>query len=305
MFQSHYGAIGTELYPEGLGGFRRFQSHYGAIGTIAARLAAIENCRVSIPLWCDWNDLHCNAAHVAPRVSIPLWCDWNPVLVELTDDEGLVSIPLWCDWNREAGPSGEVKTHVSIPLWCDWNPDGERQPCSPPGFQSHYGAIGTVYRPRHQSGRVRFQSHYGAIGTRASAKRSSGRGGVSIPLWCDWNGSSGNEDFRLPEVSIPLWCDWNSPRAQRRGEEDPFQSHYGAIGTSYRSGGDRCGGHAFQSHYGAIGTASPASKPLGGDHRFNPTMVRLEPRRSTTNTCSQPVSIPLWCDWNDMCYNTC
>ena len=166
-------------------------------------------------------------------------------------------------------------------------------------FQSHYGAIATVYSPRVWGARedafnptmVRlqlvlidtdttlksnFQSHYGAIATR-------------------------------PCHSYPQR--WQS-----------FQSHYGAIATSpIASCSGRVAktfnptmvrlqlvpgtfhyfyGNNFQSHYGAIATH------IGLNERkrawpFNPTMVRLQPKKGGDGRWSKwELSIPLWCDCN-------
>ena len=111
--------------------------------------------------------------------------------------------------------------------------------------------------------------------------------------------------LRLLEVTRYLNC------------EILFQSHYGAIATSYgwdqRHIKDR-----FQSHYGAIATLRrkgmrllvtrfnptmvrlrqlPCISLPSPTKCFNPTMVRLRPRGLLRTAQLLPtVSIPLWCD---------
>ncbi len=76
-FQSHCGAIGTSgAQADGLSQ-TSFQSHCGAIGTGRASPAALKLARqLSIPLWCDWDQLQ-------ERGPVPAVGPFNPTVVRL------------------------------------------------------------------------------------------------------------------------------------------------------------------------------------------------------------------------------
>ena len=55
----------------------------------------------------------------------------------------------------------------------------------------------------------------------------------------------------------------------------------------------------FQSHYGAIATVVEDMKEHARQ-TFNPTMVRLQPTHLITGLQKHLLSIPLWCDCNQV-----
>ena len=107
------------------------------------RIMLVAKCRISIPLWCDWDQVsgHLNieahgnfnsimvrlgqktAIHVFEfiQISIPLWCDWDrdESIESLCGDR--ISIPLWCDWDKTSSHVHPSQYRISIPLWCDWD----------------------------------------------------------------------------------------------------------------------------------------------------------------------------------------
>ena len=96
-FQSHYGAIATNVddtYPHLV---VVFQSHYGAIATNDTGSYLGKNPGVSIPLWCDCDKQRFPPGRESQTVSIPLWCDCDAEAKVKETKEALVSIPLWCD----------------------------------------------------------------------------------------------------------------------------------------------------------------------------------------------------------------
>ncbi len=144
VFQSHCGAIGTWRGSHDERQNHSFQSHCGAIGTRRVHVAFLGHARLSIPLWCDWDQAPATAVAPTSNLSIPLWCDWdiapsltapakcppfNPTVVRLgrwwehVPPELIteLSIPLWCDWDRDALPDRGLVAALSIPLWCDWD----------------------------------------------------------------------------------------------------------------------------------------------------------------------------------------
>ena len=84
--------------------------------------------------------------------------------------------------------------------------------------------------------------------------------GVSIPLWCDCDYYIAPKEYAIFNVSIPLWCDCDFAIASHPALPAEFQSHYGAITT--------------------------LGNPLleGTRKDFNPTMVRLRPRKIIPGT---------------------
>ncbi len=188
---------------------------------------------LSIPLWCDWDELPTGvfdrvppafnptvvrlgpmppSSYIAIKVAFnptvvrlgPLLlyvqaigaAAFNPTVVRLGPSAHRrqcpgtmpLSIPLWCDWDALCRHPHLLPSHLSIPLWCDWdgpavnrrqeavstfNPTvvrlGRLRPHRLPHpehhFQSHCGAIGTLFFERGWSTRSIFQSHCGAIGT--------------------------------------------------------------------------------------------------------------------------------------------
>jgi len=170
----------------------------------------IERSLVSIPLWCDCDHGAGDLDRMSGRISIPLWCDcdyvvkriallkcdpFNPTMVRLRLPEVnraydtnivILSIPLWCDCDplnllpatMLRLPFNPTMVRLRLPhLHFSWPPLTN--------FQSHYGAIATIYTnyPWQQSWRL------------------------SIPLWCDCDWFSMFGIGVTCILSIPLWCD--------------------------------------------------------------------------------------------------
>ena len=61
-----------------------FQFQYGAIGSLLPFQPAGQ-FRVSIPVWCDWEERG-NWMNFGSRlVSIPVWCDWETFYIHFRD----------------------------------------------------------------------------------------------------------------------------------------------------------------------------------------------------------------------------
>ena len=97
---------------------------------------------------------------------------------------------------------------------------------------------------------------------------------VSIPLWFDWIGTILACDWEKLPVSIPLWFDWILTETFFCSLLTLFQSHYGSIGSRF-----------IQKSFFSIARFNPTMVRLdprlklfshGGRKRFNPTMVRLD-----------------------------
>ncbi len=99
------------------------------------------DCRVSIPIWCDYKELY------------------PPVVVFNKD----VSIPIWCDYKSVTGFFQMVTREVSIPIWCDYKSKGFTASKISSQFQFQYGAIIRVLMPIVVAFRFLFQFQYGAI----------------------------------------------------------------------------------------------------------------------------------------------
>ena len=123
---------------------------------------------LSIPLWCDCDK---NEQELTPHphnhISIPLWCDCD-VRLKIGDkvNVGAISIPLWCDCDARFPPATESMLWISIPLWCDCDRIVE-QVALP--LLMNFNPTMVRLRPMLGSGTVNyvveFQSHYGAIAT--------------------------------------------------------------------------------------------------------------------------------------------
>ena len=143
---------------------------------------------LSIPLWCDCNKMCITMRKLFPALSIPLWCDCNIQQHNTPQFANVLSIPLWCDCNMKH-ENGKWSVYVlSIPLWCDCNLSMKclsvfaGLPFNPTmvRLQLDLGE-GTV------GGGEVFQSHYGAIATKMAMFWMKMTKKLSIPLWCDCN----------------------------------------------------------------------------------------------------------------------
>ena len=135
---------------------------------------------------------------------------------------------------------------------------------------------------------------------RSLTKLARRKAPVSIPLWCDcdevlWKISTHVIEFQSHYGAIAtteeetrtylssLFQSHYGAIATRMGcpalhNFSAFQSHYGAIATN-RTINIICDAYKrFQSHYGAIATYVHRALARTADS-FNPTMVRLRPRR--------------------------
>ena len=141
-----------------------FQFQFGTIGSSTDQWAVPNSCKVSIPVWYDWQVKDKTTAQLREQVSIPVWYDWQRA-------------------PRRPGP---------YPLRC-FNSSLVRlavrklqtySRCSFM-FQFQFGTIGRIsYFSVYASGYM-FQFQFGTIGSiRDIAKDAPAR--VSIPVWYDW-----------------------------------------------------------------------------------------------------------------------
>ena len=77
-----------------------FQSHYGAIATTQIQKKPAFVAQLSIPLWCDCNEVPDEQLEHVISLSIPLWCDCNHGARLVDKIDTVLSIPLWCDCNH-------------------------------------------------------------------------------------------------------------------------------------------------------------------------------------------------------------
>ena len=101
-------------------------------------------------------------------------------------------------------------------------------------FQSHYGAIATLYVPLpnlfnptdFNPTMVRLRPGLVPLFPLQGSK-------ISIPLWCDCDlVPLFPLQMQGSKISIPLWCDCDTGgTAAQKKNEKRFQSHYGAIAT--------------------------------------------------------------------------
>ena len=118
-----------------------------------------------------------------------------------------------------------------------------------------------------------FQFLYGAIGI-STTNKTILRNAVSIPIWCNWDYSSGKPTMTDQEVSIPIWCNWDIVFVKRNPNllkvsipiwcnwdiamiatvlmNVKFQFLYGAIGIKEEAAA-LSSIRKFQFLYGAIG----------------------------------------------------
>jgi hypothetical protein len=141
---------------------------------------------VSIPLWCDCDNLHNNGIVLACIVSIPLWCDCD-LLYHVEEGGGTVEFQ---------SHYGAIATLVIR---------GARSRCDS-WFQSHYGAIATPQASSSKMCRPQFQSHYGAIATKALGAVNTPPERFNPTMVRLRPGEQVACDL-FPLVSIPLWCD--------------------------------------------------------------------------------------------------
>ena len=170
---------------------------------------------------------------------------------------------------------------------------------SPPWFQSHYGAIASLFlrantptipqvsiplwcdcKPlfnvHNQPTKGAFQSHYGAIASETSEVEQE-------PIEQAFNPTMVRLQVQLCHINTHKKSAFNPTMVRLQGRlpalwwsiDGDFQSHYGAIASSLCR--HRCNHlRSFQSHYGAIASAVLASTEAWTAAAFNPTMVRLQ-----------------------------
>ena len=143
MFQFHHGAIGSlHQWP--------YFCHFRCFNSIMVRLGEhnlYENFRVFV-------------------VSIPSWCDWEQLREQHISIGNHVSIPSWCDWElQNLGAKERTETRFNSIMVRLGVFDNYYYPYYLPQFQFHHGAIGSVGNKHTSKEPYLFQFHHGAIGS--------------------------------------------------------------------------------------------------------------------------------------------
>ena len=211
-----------------------FQSHYGAIATQMQRVCALALTPLSIPLWCDCNSSNDAQQLMLIDLSIPLWCDCNSFSSSPPPFIFFLSIPLWCDCNLLASlltPShiNVFQSHYgAIATWwilvpapqplLTFNPTMVR-------LQHRWVLLDAFSDFPFNPTMVRLQ-----LFAREFAKNSEK---VTFnPTMVRLQRSFLFLVLAVVEkLSIPLWCDCNVSPTPLRKDDRVFQSHYGAIAT--------------------------------------------------------------------------
>ncbi len=103
---------------------------------------------------------------------------------------------------------------------------------------------------------------------------------------------------RFIRISIPIWCDWENGLKEHSGLMITFQFQYGAIERVCSIHQD-IHNQNFNSNMVRLRELSPIVSRHYLRH-FNSNMVRLRVHSLNTECRQLPISIPIWCDWENI-----
>ncbi len=186
-----------------------------------------------------------------------------------------LSIPPWFDCGWAAVPEGHGKFWLSIPPWFDCG----RAYASPP-LSSEVLSI----PPWFDCGAVAPTSNRCLLL-------------LSIPPWFDCGGNYVRLEAMIDVTFNPTLVRLRRAMRSRTAtlQRPSFQSHLGSIAAGQGVVHDQRPPF-FQSHLGSIAAGPYRSCKSLTISAFNPTLVRLRPRASTSTFSACPLSIPPWFD---------
>ena len=253
LFQFQYGAIGSNLFQKLNNVLSNwFQFQYGAIGSSKLASLSFEAELFQFQYGAIGSCFSARQTYFFTLVSIPVWCDWENVYECVLINNQVVSIPVWCDWecylNLQARMSHLFQFQYGAIGSVEYADSGSTR-C---GFNSSMVRLGEILNSLNQSEKTSFNSSMVRLGATHSRLTNS------LRMFQFQYGAIGSNFGNRPDLTTHCF---NSSMvrlgAGSGGQKIFFQNGFNSsmvrLGVYATSPPRRAFG-GFQFQYGAIGS---------------------------------------------------